>query len=368
MTQSATALPRSRRILCEGIEAGLHLGAQLLVSVDGEVLADLAVGESRPGVALSPSSPMLWLSSTKPIVAVAVAQQWERGRLHLDDPIARHIPEFAQGGKENISIRHVLTHTAGLRHLVFGWPEDSWSQIIANLSALRIEPRWVPGEKAGYHVASTWFLLAEIVRRVDGRPFEDYVREEIFLPLGMEDSWIGVTPERYRQWGNLLSPVWNTAKKPFVEHPWTQENLLTRPMPGGNGVGPARELARFYLMLDEGGTLDDTRILSPQSVEALTSRHRVNLYDHTFKAPMDWGLGFIPNSSSSTETTLPYHYGRYASRRTFGHSGNRSSVAFADPELHLVVALITNGTPTDAVHRERANRIIESIYEEIDYS
>ena len=80
---------------------------------------------------------MLWLSSTKPTTAVALAQLWEQGLLDLDDPVARHIPEFAAQGKEGITLRHLLTHTAGLRMLDVGWPGDPWDEIIARICAMR---------------------------------------------------------------------------------------------------------------------------------------------------------------------------------------------------------------------------------------
>src|SRR5437764_612830 len=82
---------------------------------------------------------------------------------------------------------------------------DGWARLprtaaslAARIAASRPEPHWVPGEKAGYHLASSWFLLGEVVRRLDGRPFERYVREEIFAPAGMADSWVGLPVDRYR--------------------------------------------------------------------------------------------------------------------------------------------------------------------------
>ena len=101
-----TALPKSRAVLERGIDEGLHPGAQLYVSRRGEPVAELALGEARPGVAMRPDTLVLWLSSTKPVAAVAIGQLWERGLLRLDDPIALHEPEFAQGGKDGITIRH----------------------------------------------------------------------------------------------------------------------------------------------------------------------------------------------------------------------------------------------------------------------
>ncbi len=358
-------LPLTHRLLEEGIAGGLHLGAQLYVSQRGGVVADLAVGDARPGEPLTREHLMLWLSSTKPLAAVAVAQLWERGLVGLDDRVARHIPEFAQGGKDGITLRHLLTHTGGFRGFELGFPEASWDEILERVCRLRIEPRWVPGEKAGYHMSSSWFVLGELVRRLDGRPFPRYVREEILEPLGMGDCWVGMPAARFRAYGARIAPLWATEPAPPQVHAWTNEAHLTACSPGGNGCGPARELARLYEMLLGGGSLDGRRIVSPQTVEALTARQRTGMLDHTFRKVMDWGLGMIPNPAIYGDPDVPYAYGRHASRRACGHSGYRSSTAFADPEHGLAVALVVNGTPGDDAHRRRFQDLTTAIYEDL---
>lgn len=390
------ALPKTVTLLEAGIDRGLHRGAQLYVSLAGETVADLAVGEARSGRAMRADDLALWLSSTKPTAAVALARLWEAGELELDHPVARFIPEFAAGGKAAVTLRHLLTHTSGIRMLDVGWPRESWEAVVARIAARRLEPRWDPGRKAGYHLASSWFILGEVMRRIDGRPYERFLREEVFLPLGMEDSWVGMPPERYRAYGDRIVPVFNTelqaglpagrragaaagaersaaapSGRPAAEHRWHREEWVTRPSPGGNGRGPIRELGLFYETLLAGGVSPATerRVLTPQTVEALTARHRVGLYDHTFRHVMDWGLGFIVNSASygrpEPDTRLPYAYGPHASRRTYGHSGYRSSTAFADPEHRLAVALATNGTPADGAHLERMESLCAAIYEDL---
>lgn len=102
--------------LDRGIGAELHIGWQLYVSLDGRVLVDAAGGSARPGVAMATDTSMVWFSATKAVTSVAAAQQWERGKLDLDDPVARHIPEFATNGKDAITVRHLFTHTAGIRN------------------------------------------------------------------------------------------------------------------------------------------------------------------------------------------------------------------------------------------------------------
>jgi CubicO group peptidase (beta-lactamase class C family) len=359
------ALFKTADLLEAGIAMGLHSGGQLFVSREGRVEADLAFGDARPGEPMSRNHLMLWLSSGKPVTAVAVAQLWERGALAIDDPVARHVPGFSAGGKEAVTIRHLLTHTGGIRTLDLGWPTASWESIIQRIAAMKIEPRWPPGRKAGYHPSSSWFVLGEIVRRLDGRRLPLYVREEIFEPLGMGDCWIGMPVERFREYGKRIAPIFDTSND-GERHPWTDEAYATSCSPGGGAMGPMRQLALFYAMLLAGGAGGHGRLLRPQTVEALTARHRVGLWDHTFRHQLDWGLGCIVNSSHHGEATSPYGYGQHASLRAFGHSGYRSSVGFADPELGLVIALAVNGTPSADAHRERLHAVTGAIYEDLD--
>jgi CubicO group peptidase (beta-lactamase class C family) len=364
-------LPRTLQAIEAGLRERLHLGAQLYVSLHGEPLADAAVGENRPGEPLTPDHLMLWLSATKPVPAVALAQLWERGLLELDDPVALHIPEFAAHGKGGITLRHLLTHTGGIRLLDTGWPQASWAEVIARICAMKPEPRWVPGQKAGYHQASSWFILGEVVERVGGLPFSAYIRREICEPLGMADSWIGMPAERYRAYrqAGRIGAMWNTEGAQGSEQPrdhgWDSEERCVAPSPGGNGYGPMRELGRFYEMLLGRGSWRGRRVLLPQTVEAFTAPHRIGMMDATFKHVLDWGLGFIVNSSQYGPETVPYGYGHHASARTFGHSGYRSSAGFADPERGLAVALVFNGTPSNERHEARVRSVLDALYADL---
>lgn len=357
------ALRHTLDLLREGIDDGLHSGGQLFVARQGEVVADRAFGEARPGEPMTPSHLALWQSAGKPVTAVVIAQLWEAGALELDDPVHRHLPEFAAGGKEGVTIRHLLTHTGGIRALDLGWPEASWDDIVARVAAMKLEPRWTPGRKAGYHLSSSWFVLGEIAQRLSGEAFPELVRRRVFLPLGMEDCWIGMPADRFAAYGRRIAPMVDTASG--EAHESTDEIHLTRCSPGGNAVGPMAQLGRFYGALLAGGHADGTRILGPQTVEALVARHRVGLWDHTFRHHLDWGLGLIVNSAYHGEATSPYGYGPHASLRAFGHSGYRSSVAFADPEHGLVVCLWVNGTPDDEVHRRRFHAVTAAVYEDL---
>jgi len=100
--------------LRQGLADGTHIGGQLHVSHAGVVIADVAVGYARDGVDMTTDSMMTWFSMTKAVTSVAVAQQWERGAFDIDDPVTRYVPEFGVHGKDRITIRHLLTHTAGI--------------------------------------------------------------------------------------------------------------------------------------------------------------------------------------------------------------------------------------------------------------
>ncbi|MEA2734437.1 MAG: hypothetical protein QOE14_888 [Humisphaera sp.] len=360
-----TTLSRTISAIERGIDQGLHLGAQVYVSLRGETVADIGVGEASPGAAMTADTINLWMSAVKPVTAVAVARLWESGKLDLDDRVVKYVPEFAAGGKEAITVRHLLTHTAGFRGAAVSWTA-SWEENLAKVHAARLEPNWVPGETAGYHVHTAWYTLGELIERIGGRAYDQFVHEEIFRPIGIRDAWVRMSPEDYRANLDRIATVYNTSKgPPDPNTPKSSETECTAQRPSGNGRGPIRELARFYEMMLNRGERTGVRIISPQSAEALVARHRVGLLDKTFNAKIDWGLGFIIDSKHYEQPHLPYGYGPHASRRTYGHSGYECSCAFADPEHQLVVAWVCNGMPGDAKHQQRQSEINTAIYEDV---
>ncbi len=364
-------LPRAHAEIVRGMELGWHRGAQLYVSRRGAQVEEFALGESSPGYALTPGTIMLWLSSGKPIGAAAAMQLVERGRLELDDPIARHIPEFAAGGKQDITLRHILTHTAGFRWIDLAWETSTWEQIIRKLCACKQERDWPPGTKAGYHPTTSWYSLGELVRRVDGRPFSRYVREEIFEPLGMLDMWIGMPTAKFHEYGPRIAIMPDTTKPDAPGQRYCNERGATSCVPGGNCMGPAHDLAKFYEMLLAGGVTASTdsaeprRILSEESVRLLTTRQRIGMYDQTFRHVMDWSLGLIMSSNRYGADTAPYGYGVDCSDNAFGHGGSQSSVGFADPEYGLVVTAVMNGMPGEAPHHERMQAFLAALYQDL---
>jgi len=341
---------------------GLHDCAQLYVSLDGEPLLDVALGESRPGRALQTDDVMLWYSSGKPLTVAAVLQLWERGLLALDDPIGRFLPRWANG-KERATLRHVLTHTGGFP--MYGDPgfdrDISSAEALARVVAA--PAMWEPGTKAGYHPISGWKALGAVVEAVDGRPIEQYLHDEVLTPLGCTDSSLGVPVERQRELGERLVPVaWKGHMFPQVDDdgglrmvPYRIDEIHNQPWhvakvePGGSMRGPARDLGRFYESLlghDPAGPA----LLEPRTVELMGAVHRHGLKDALFGWEANWGLGVAVDMSGG------------AGRRAFGHGGMASSRGLCDPELGLVMVLVCNGLPNPLAAEARLAEVTDALY------
>ena len=326
---------------------------------------DETIGGDRGGRPHSRDTLSIWMSACKPIGAIAFAQLWEAGRVDLDAPVATVIPEFAQGGKEAISFRHVLTHSGGFRPVDFDDIATPWDETVSRICAMPLEPGWIVGETVGYHDRTSWYVMAEAIQRIDGRPFPVYVREELFDPMGMPDSWIGMPPERWRDYGERIGVNYRTEGGLQGAHDWHTEAHCTACRPGGNARGPIRDLGRFYEMLLGGGELDGVRIVSEQVAREFTRTHREGVFDLTFRHRMNWGLGFIVDSKQYGVQTVPYGFGKHCSPRTFGHGGYQSTSGFADPEHGLAVAISFNGTPGEPKHNKRIRDVASAIYEDL---
>ena len=370
-------LPAARDRLTQGIDDGLHTGAQLYVSLRGAPVCDGVVGEAAPGVPVRPDTVFRWLSAGKPVAAVAVAQLAANGLVGYDRPVAEYVPEFEQHGKRAVTLRHVLTHTGGFRGAEPYATLPTWEERVAGICAAHIEERWVPGERAGYHPNSGWVMLGEVVRRVTGVPFDVFARNHVFLPLGMEDSWAVATPDLPQRYGSRWGELHLMEGGQNGVHPaYSTQASLNVLRPGSTLRGPARDLGLFYEALLTG--MNDFPVsealggpgraasgaLSPASATEITSRQRTGMLDETFNHVMDWGLGVIIDSKQYGPG-VPYGFGQHASPRTFGHGGSQSSLGFADPEHGLVVAAIFNGLPGEARHDRRVKRVTAAIYEDL---
>ena len=353
---------RTIRTVTEGIVREWHLGVQLFVARNEETLLDLGIGNASLGRPMDRGSIGLWFSSGKPVTAVALAQLVEEGRVGWDDPVARWIPEFAAHGKDSVTLKQVLTHTGGFR-VADAVPEPTpWPETLSRICEAPLEPNAVPGETAAYHTHSSWTLLAEVIQRVSGHPFEERIRQCVFGPAGMDDSYVRLSPAEFLGMENQLSKMHMTDRGQVdPDLFWNTPECAAILRPGAFLRGPIRDLGRFYQAL----LRDPSPLLRRETIELMTRRHRERKFDDTFKHIVDFGLGFIINSRRYGVETVPYGFGRHAGEKAFGHGGQQTSCAFADPENGLVVAWVFNGLPGVRIHHKRGRELNTAIYEDL---
>lgn len=359
--------PETAGLIRKGFDERLHLGVQAYVARGGDALLDDAAGEARPGVLMTTETINGWMSATKPLVAVAVAQLQSDGALTLDDLVYDIVPEFSGGVKTSVTVRHLLTHTACFPVFDEPPPGTPWDEVIDALCALQIPDGCVPGETAAYHPASSWYMLGEVIRRISGAPVDRFLAERLFGPLAMESWSLGIDAERQRELGGRIGHMYVRTRNGDLEpHPeYNSPAGVAAVRPGSNGRGTAREFGRFYHMMLRRGRFGGRQVVSDEMVRLYTDRHRVGMDDATFRHRVDWGLGFIINSNEYGAESVPYGFGRHASRGTFGHGGRESSIAFGDPAHDLAVAVVFNGMPGEGRHQRRMREFLSALYEDL---
>jgi CubicO group peptidase (beta-lactamase class C family) len=349
--------------------AGQHEGMQLTVLRDGAMVADLAVGLAKTDVPMRNDSLVIWFSTTKVLTAAAVAQLWEQGRFQLDDPVAAHLPEFGQHGKGVVTVRHVLTHTGGFRNadgMLLGWDgEVTTEELYRRICAAGLEDGWRPGIDAGYHGSAGHVVLGELVTRLSGVPFADYLRRNILEPVGAKDFWVGIPSVEQERYGERLASMWWCQGGLHGEAPGFETVACReRAHPGMGGRGPANQLVLVLEALRRdalGGT--EQVLVRPQTWDAVTARHRTGVIDKTFGTVVDWGLGVIPVTLGGANPSSSY--GRHCGHRSWGHTGAQSSTAFVDPDNRLTVALMFNGMPGHEEHGSRQSELLTALYEDL---
>jgi len=348
-----------RDLLEQRRAARWHGCAQVYVSRNGAVLLDEAIGESRPGRPLRTDDLMLWYSSGKPLTTVAVLRLWEQGRIGLDDRVGDYLPGWGDG-KERCTLRHVLTHTGGFPM----WSDKTYDADVTFAQALdaTIATRavWEPGTAAAYHAASGWRVLGAIVERVDGRPIERYLQEEILEPRGLVNCSLGIPVEHQRELGDRIVPVvWTGHRWPTRDPdggiqmvPYRIDEVHNEPWhiakvePGGGMRGPARELGRFYEALVGFGP----SLLEPRTTEVMGAIHRYGVKDLTFGLDIPWGLGVQRSFTGG------------AGRRAYGHGGMASSRGLVDPDLGLVIVVVANGLAGYFEAEQRNLEVTNAVY------
>lgn len=346
---------------------GGELGARFTLAVDGEVVVDLMAGHAdrKHQVAFGPDTLTPLFSTTKAIAALLVARLVDQGKLTYDQTVASVWPEFAQAGKQDVTVGQVMSHQDGLS----GFLDEvdpaiwfDWEATTAKLAAMA--PLWPIGSASGYHPVTFGFTAGEIFRRVDGRSMGTALREDLAQPLGL-DIWIGLPDSEHARCADLMRPTAfpkfgeiNDAVKAAFMTKWAAPGgrgtgeWRRAEIPSANGHATAHSLARLMGALASGGTLDGVKILSPQTME-LARAERIAGQDLVLPYKISWGAGFMRNTPN-------FFYGPTAD--AFGHSGWGGSCAFADPKTGVSGSYVMNRQGNELIGDPRAVGLIKAAY------
>jgi len=336
-------------------------GAAVAVLHEGELVVDAWVGaRDARGTPWCSDTIVMSFSTTKGVIATTAHRLVDRGLLDYDEPVATYWPEFAAAGKERVTVRQLLSHSAGL-HQLRGVIDDAsemldWDLVCSRLAAEA--PRYEPGTRHGYHGITFGFLVGEVIRRVTRTTVNEAVDAEIAKPLGLDGISIGVAPgdrgrvaelimrfgdaeraERFARRASRfasLKPAIDTFMVPGSHRLFASSDILDAAVPAVNGFFTARSLARMYAALAGGGVLEGSRFLSADTLRRATEVQSTGL-DLVVGFPMRWRLGY--HLAATTRGVLP---------NGFGHFGFGGSGAWADPDRNLAVAFVCNrvaGTP-----------------------
>jgi CubicO group peptidase (beta-lactamase class C family) len=345
-------------------------GMALCVQVGGETVLDIWAGTAdKDGQQAWHSDTILNLfSCTKTFAAVTALQLVGEGKLELDAPVARYWPEFAVAGKEKITLRHLLSHQAGLPALHTMLPAEAlydWQTMTTALAAE--QPWWSLGEGHGYAPITYGWLVGEVLRRVEGRGPGESIVARTARPLGL-DFHVGLEDEEFervaiisRGKGNFGDTAAQRLLKTMMSEPAAMSTrAFTNPpsimtstnkpewrrmqQPAANGHGNARSLAGFYSGL-LGGQLLESELLAE-----LTREHAVG-EDKTLLTRTRFGLGCMLDQPQVANAT----YGM--GPRAFGHPGAGGSIGFADPERDVAFGFVTNNLGPFVLMDPRAQKL-----------
>jgi CubicO group peptidase (beta-lactamase class C family) len=350
-------------------DACREVGAALTVFHGERCVAELWGGHAdAAGVRPRRKDTLLNVYSTpKGIVAICVALLVERGALRYDETVASVWPEFAQNGKQHMTIAQLLSHQAGLPAFEQATSlEDlyDWHGRCAALAAQK--PRWTPGEKTAYHPITFGYLAGELVRRASGRSVGEFLHKELAMPLEA-DCFIGLEPALDRRVADILAPknLIDPSALPVIEetrlsvtnpmlHPQAANGVEWRraEMPALNGHACAEGIARIYAMLANGGAFQQRRLLSPATIERMTAVLSDRM-DLTLGMPANWAAGVVLNATTQFFGPNP---------RAYGHSGWGGSFGCADPDRGLAIGYVCNQMGPDLVGDVRARELCATIY------
>ena len=364
--------------------AGMHPAIQLCLRHNGRVVLDRAIGHGwgnaptdsadAEKIPVTTETPFCVYSAAKAISTTVIHMLAERGHLSLDARVCEYLPGYTSHGKDRTTIRHVMTHSAGVPFYTGPRPDlnrmDDSEYVRAKLGELK--PLYRPGLVHMYHALTWGPLVREIVSATTGKDIRDVLAAEILDPLGFRWTNYGVAAQDVP----LVAPSHVTGKPlpapvaaafraavggtmqqiiPFSNTP----KFLTSVVPSSSTVSTANELSRFAEMLRRGGELDGVRIMRPETLRAATTECRRLRPDiATGLAPLRWGTGYMLGSRRFGP------FGRNAPA-AFGHTGLVNIAVWADPQRGLAAGLISSGKPGWHREAERYTAVMDRITAEI---
>jgi CubicO group peptidase (beta-lactamase class C family) len=350
------------------VESGAERGLQVAVYQNGEQVVDAVAGVADPatGREVTPETPFYNFSVVKGAAATIAHLLAERGLFDYDTPVVELWPEFGARGKQSVTVRHALNHTAGVPGIPLDTtPEDlgDWDKMCAAIADAELW--WEPGTKVGYHAYTWGYIVGEIVRRVTGKRISQVLREEVAGPLGVADElYFGMPRSEHHRLAVLedapsdtefdmsaLPPDLPMLKAaPMSLYPTAElgnrTDILEADIPAG-GKTSARAIARLYAALLY--QVDGVRLLPPERLREATAVSASGI-DAVFGMPTTWGLGYaigLPGSSAEESPTAfgvggvggGFAFGDSATGIAFGFTKNRLANDFdAATELTRLVA------------------------------
>lgn len=315
---SGTCDPRFagvRDLLQSNIAAGEELGASLVVNIDGENVVDLWGGYADAAQTKAWEQDTItnvW-SSSKTIISLAALLLVERKLLDPYEKVATYWPEFGVNGKEDVEVRHLLSHSSG----VSGWEGPITIEEVCDVETATARlaaqaPWWTPGSASGYHSLTMGHLVGEVIRRITGQTIAQFIASELAGPLGA-DYQLGVPESDYHRVADIIPPPAPPADwKPETAAPSADtssvfaKTLLNPPMDASiankpfwrnaavaaaNGHTNARGIARLLSFIACNGSIGETTLLSPATID-LIFREQTAGPDLVISAATRFGIGF----------------------------------------------------------------------------
>lgn len=344
-----------------------EIGAGFCLLRNGEVVVDLIGGWSdRKKTQAWQADTLIPVYSTgKAVMALTLGKLVDRGLLDYDAPVADYWPEFAAGGKSDVTVAQALSHQAGLSGLVETMDAGDWfNAALIEDKLARQAPLWPLGSGSGYHPITVGFIADALARRTDGRSIGAILREDICGPDDI-DFYVGLPENEHARTGEHAMPRqlpalgdMNVFREIAFMKPWSSPGRRgaaewrSAEFPAANGHATAKALARLMTVYADDGRLEGRRFIRPATLGQLV-KERVCGDDKVLPFNLSWGAGVMRN-------TTTHFYG--PGDQTVGHSGWGGSCAFADPETGLSGAYVMNRQQHFLAGDPRPVRLIETAY------